>query len=391
MQYELTNDQKMFRDTVRRMAKEKIAPRAAEIDREGKFPYDIYQMFCENELMGVAFPEQYGGAGADFLTFCIGVEEIAVACLNSALIPGVQELASTPLMIAGTPGQNARYLPKLASGEWLASFCLTEPGAGSDAVSMNTKAVLRDDIYVINGAKCFISEADQAKVFTVFAKTDPEKGFKGISALIVEKRFPGLSIGKHEDKMGSRAIAACEVIFEDCEVPKSNLLGSEGEGLKIAFQTLDRTRPLVGAAGVGIAQGALDYAGQYAKERVQFNRPIATFQGIQFKVADTAMEVEAARQLVYKAAANIDKMDREDSWGKGKQTQLEVSKLGAMAKCFATDVAMKATIDTAQVLGGYGYMKNYPMERHIRDIALLQIVEGTNEIQQMIIADALFA
>lgn len=391
MQYELTNDQKMFRDMVRRMTKEKIAPRAAEIDREGKFPYDIYQMFCENELMGVAFPEQYGGAGADFLTFCIGVEEIAVACLNSALIPGVHELASTPLMIAGTPGQKARYLPKLASGEWLSSFCLTEPGAGSDVVSIRTKAVLKDDVYVINGNKCFISQADQAKLFTVFCKTDPDKGFKGTSAFLVEKNFPGISIGKHEDKMGSRAIAACEVIFEDCKVPKENLLGNEGEGLRIAFLTLDRTRPLVAASAVGLAQGALEYAIEYAKGRVQFNKPIASFQAIQFKLANVAMEVEAARQLVYKAASIIDKMDREDAWGKGRKLQLEVSKMGAMAKCFATDVAMRGTIEAAQVLGGYGYMKDYPMERYIRDARLLQIVEGTNEIQRMVISEALFA
>ena len=391
MQYELNEDQLMFQDMVRRLTKEKIAPRAAAIDKEGKFPQDIYELFCENQLMGISFPEQYGGVGADFLTFCIAVEEIAVECLNSALIPGIQELACTPLMIACSLEQKKKYLPKLASGEWLGSFCLTEPGAGSDAASMKTKAELKDDDYVINGSKCFISEADQAKVFTVFAKTDPGKGFKGISAFIVEKDFPGISVGKHEDKMGSRGIAACEVIFEDCEVPKSNLLGNEGEGLKIAFQTLDKTRPLVGAAGVGLAQGALDYAIAYAKTRVQFNKPIAEFQGIQFKLADVAMQIEAARQLVYKAAASIDKMDKADAWNKSRKNQLEISKLGAMAKCFATDVAMKAALDAALVLGGYGYLKEYPMERHIRDARLLQIVEGTNDIQRMVMAETLFA
>ena len=391
MQYDLNDEQMMFRDMVRRLVKEKIAPRAAEIDREGTFPHDIYKLMCENQLMGVCFPEEYGGVGADFLTFCIAEEEIAAACLNSALIPGVHELACTPFMIAGTTEQKARYLSKLASGEWLASFCLTESGAGSDVVSMRTRAVLKDDVYVINGSKCFISEADQSSFFTVFAKTDPAKGFKGISAFLVEKSFPGLSIGKHEEKMGSRAVAACEVIFEDCDVPKENLLGNEGQGLQIAFQTLDKTRPLVGASAVGLVQGALDYAVEYAKERVQFNKPLAAFQAIQFKLADVAMEVEAARQLVYKAAANIDKMDRDDGWNKGRKLQLEVSKLGAMAKCYATDVAMRGTIETAQVLGGYGYMKDYPMERHIRDARLLQIVEGTNEIQRMVIAEALFA
>jgi alkylation response protein AidB-like acyl-CoA dehydrogenase len=380
MQYELTEEQKIFRNEVRKLTKEKIAPRASEIDQEGKFPHDIYELLCKNKLMGVNFPEEYGGGGAEFLTCCIGIEEIARVCLNSALIPGVQELASTPLMIAGSPEQ-----------KWLASFCLTESEAGSDVVSMRTNAALKGDTYIINGAKCFISEADQAKVFTVFAKTNPDKGFKGISAFIVEKSFPGISIGKHEDKMGCRAIAACEVIFEDCELPKENLLGKEGEGLFIAFQTLDRTRPLVGASAVGLAQGALDYAVEYAKRRIQFQKPLATFQAIQFKLADVAMEIEAARQLDYMAAATIDRMDREKAWNKGRKLQLEVSKLGAMAKCYATDVAMKSTIEAAQVLGGYGYMKDYPMERHIRDARLLQIVEGTNEIQRMVIAEALFA
>lgn len=390
MSYDLTEEQKMFREMVRRLTKEKIAPRAAEIDREGKFPSDIYQLLCENSLMGVAFPEEYGGVGADFMTFCIEAEEIATACLNSAMIPAIQELGSTPIILAGNAEQKQKYLPKLASGEWLACFCLTEPGAGSDVASMRSRAVLKDDIYVLNGTKCFITEADQAEVFTVFAKTDPEKGFKGISAFIVDKKSPGIQIGKHEEKMGTKAIAACEVIFDECLVPKENLLGQEGQGLKIAFQTLDRTRPLVGACALGVVQGSLDYAIEYAKNRVQFGKPIAAYQGIQFKLANVAMEIEAARHLIYRAAAHIDEMDRIDGWG-DKKLQLETSKLGAMAKCFATDIAMRGTIEMAQVLGGYGYMKEYPLERNIRDVRLMQIVEGTNEIQRMVIAEALLA
>lgn len=390
MSYELSEEQKMFKDMVRRLTKEKIAPRAAAIDHEGKFPQDIYKLFCENNLMGIAFPEEYGGSGAEFLTFCIATEEIATACLNSSMIPGIQELAGTPIILAATPEQKQKYLPKLASGEVLASFCLTEPDAGSDVVSMRTKAVLQGDHYIINGGKCFITEADVAGLFTVFAKTDMTKGFKGISAFIVERDFPGIHIGKHEDKMGTRGISACEVTFEDCKVPKENILGQEGQGLKIAFQTLDRTRPLVGSSAVGLLQGAVDYAIDYAKNRVQFGKPIAAYQAISFKIAQTAMELEAARQLVYKAAAHIDEMDRNNTWG-DKKLQVETSKLGAMAKCFAVDVCMRGVIEMAQVLGGYGYMKEYPLERNIRDARLLQIVEGTAEIQKMVISEALLA
>ena len=391
MQYDLNEEQLMFRDTVQRLTKDKIAPRAAAIDVEGKFPHDIYEILCKNQMMGISLPEEFGGAGSEFLTFCVAVEEISKECLNSAMILGIQELGSMPLVVAGNQRQKEKYLPKLASGEWLGSFCLTEPGAGSDAASMSSKAILKDDVYVINGSKCFISEADQAKLFVVFAKTNPDKGFKGISAFIVERSFPGISVGKHEDKMGTRGVASCDVIFEDCEVPRSNLIGEEGDGIKIAFQTLDKTRPLVGAAGVGLGQGAIDYAVEYAKTRVQFNKPIAAFQGIQFRLADLAMQVEAARQLVYKAAANIDRMDKENAWNTSREKQMEASRLGAMAKCFATDVAMNAALEAALVLGGYGYIKDYPMERHIRDARLLQIVEGTNDIQRMVIAEALFA
>lgn len=390
MSYELNDEQKMFRDMVRRLTKEKIAPRAAEIDHEAKFPRDIYELLCENNLIGTAFPEEYGGVGADFLSFCIECEEIATSCLNSAMIPAIQELACTPILVGASHEQKQKYLPKLASGEWLASFCLTEPEAGSDAVSMRTKAVLKDDYYVLNGTKCFITQADQASVFTVFAKTDPEKGPKGISAFIVEKDFPGLKIGKLEDKMGTKGSSACEVIFDDCRVPRENLMGKEGSGIKIAFQTLDRTRPIVGACSLGIVQGALDYAVNYAKNRVQFGKPIAAYQAIQFKLANTAMEIEAARQLIYSAASYIDRLG-ESHTPTDKKSQLELSKLGAMAKCFATDVAMRGTIEMAQVLGGYGYMKEYPLERNIRDARLMQIVEGTNEIQRLVIAEALLA
>jgi len=388
--YELSEEQKMFQDMVRRLTREKIAPRAAAIDREGKFPEDIYKLFCENSMMGITFPKKYGGLGAEFLTFCVATEEISKACLNSSIILSIQELACSPIIMAGSPEQKRRYLPSLSSGEMLASFCLTEPDAGSDVVSMRTRAALQSDHYVINGVKCFITQSDMAALFTVFAKTDPAKGSNGVSAFMVEKGFPGIRIGKREVKMGTTAIAACEVIFEDCKVPKENLLGQEGQGLKIAFHALDRTRPLVGSSAVGVLQGAVDYAIQYAKNRVQFGKPIATYQGIQFKIAQTAMELEAARQLVYRAAVRIDEMDRTNNWG-DKKERVETSKLGAMAKCFAADVCMRGVIEMAQVLGGYGYIKDYPLERNIRDARLLQIVEGTAEIQKIVIAGALMA
>ncbi len=392
MQYQLTEEQLMLRDSVRRLSQEKIAPRAEEIDRTGHIPDDIVELFRANSLMGIPFPVEYGGAGGSFLTFIIVVEELAKACTNCCMLAGVQDLGAQPIVIAATPQQKQKYLTKIATGEWFVSFGLTEPSAGSDSASMKTRAVLDGDSYVLNGTKCFISNADRANVITIFAKTDAEaSGVKGISAFVVERDSQGLSIGKKEDKMGNTATPACEVIMEDCRIPKENILGQEGEGFYIAMETLDKTRPMVASTGVGLLAGALDYAIEYAKERIQFGRPIATLQAIQFKLADIAMELEAARQLTYKAAAQIDAVTAEPGWQKSKSKRLELSRLGAMCKCFATDVAMRGTIEAAQVLGGYGYMKDYPMERRIRDAKLLQIVEGTNEIQRSVIAGTLLS
>lgn len=384
--YDLTEEQRMFRDTIRRMAQEKIAPRAAEVDRTDQFPWDILNLFRENNLMGLAFPEEYGGSGADLMTICLAAEEIGRVSLAIAMIIGQQELAALPILLGGTEEQKKKYVPQLASGEQMAAFALTEPGAGSDNASMTTKAILDGDHYVINGTKCFITNGDNAHVVTLFAKTDlSAKGVSGISAFIVEKGTPGFSVGKLEDKMGTRGVAAAELIFEDCKVPKENLLGGkEGLGFYVAMMTLDCTRPMVGAFAVGLAQGALDHAIKYAKERVQFGKPIAKFQGIQWKLADMAIEIEAARQLVYHAACIVDR-DRKDTAKFGK----EMTVLGAAAKCFASDIAMRVVIDAAQVFGGYGYMKDYPMERFIRDARLMQVVEGTNEIQRIVIASRL--
>ncbi len=386
--YNLTDEQMMILQTVKRLAKEKVAPRAAEIDHEAKFPFDIYQLFKENGIQGIPWPEEYGGTGTGFLVSIMAVEEISKVCVNSAFVMCLNELGAQPILVGGSEEQKQKYLTKVASGEHLAAFGLTEPEAGSDVASMKTTAVLKNGKYVLNGRKCFISNADNANIICVFAKTDPVAGRKGISCFVVEKPCPGLSIGKIEDKMGNKGISACEVIFEDCEVPAENMLGKPGQGFLIAMETLDRTRPMVAAAGLGIAQGALDYAIEYAKQRVQFGRPIAQFQAIQFKLADMAMEIEAARQLTYHAAALIDDI-LEGKKELTKGTRSELSKVGAMSKCFATDVAMKVTIEAIQVAGGYGYMRDYPLERRMRDAKLLQIVEGTNEIQRGVIANCL--
>lgn len=390
MPYQLTEEQEMMRQTIRRLTKERVEPRADEIDHQGVFPTDMLQLFRENDLMGIPFPAEYGGGGGEFLTFIIVIEEIGKACMNSSMIVGTQDLGSQPIMIGASHEQKLKFLPKLASGEHIAAFALTEPSAGSDVAGMKTRALLDGDHYVLNGTKCFITNADQADVLSVFAKTDLNaKGTEGISAFIVEKGTPGLSIGKREKKMGNKALNSCEVIFEDCRVPRENLMRGEGQGWLIAMETLDKTRPMVAGVGVGLAQGALDYAVQYAKERVQFGKPIASFQAIQFKLADMAIEIEAARQLTYSAAAYIDEATRQPGWQKNKLVRARMTMLGSMCKCFATDVAMRTAIEAAQVLGGYGYMQDYPMERHIRDAKLLQIVEGTNEIQRTVISKLL--
>jgi alkylation response protein AidB-like acyl-CoA dehydrogenase len=374
MTFELNEEQKMFQQSIRELAKNEVEPRAMEIDAQGEFPWDMVELLKKNDILGLPFDEEYGGQGADLLTLCIAVEELAKVCVNTSLILGCQELGSTPIKIAGSDEQKKRYIPDLASGEKLAAFGLTEPEAGSDAASMKSRAVKKGDKYILNGSKCFITNGGVASTYSVFAMTDPEKGVRGISAFIVEKDFPGFTIGKHEDKMGIRGSSTTELIFEDCEVPAANLLWQEGKGFNLAMMTLDRTRSSIGAQGLGCAAGALEYAMAYMKDRVQFGRSIASLQGLQFMVADLAMQVEAARSLVYRAASAVE--NQEEGF----------SALSAMAKCFATDTAMKVTTDCVQLMGGYGYMKDYPMERMMRDAKITQIYEGTNQVQRVVIS-----
>jgi alkylation response protein AidB-like acyl-CoA dehydrogenase len=375
--FQLNEEQKMFQESRRQFAKDVVEPRAADIDATGEFPWDMVEKLKENGFMGLPFAEEYGGEGADLLTLCVAIEELAKVCVNTSLILGCQELGSTPIKLGANDEQKKKYIPQLASGEKLCGFGLTEPEAGSDAASMKSRAVKSGDKYILNGTKCFISNGGTGEIFSIFAMTDPEKGVRGISAFIVEKSFPGFTVGKHEDKMGIRGSSTTELIFEDCEVPAENLLWEEGKGFNLAMMTLDRTRSSIGAQGLGVAAGALEYAINYMKERVQFGRPIAALQGLQFMVADLGMQVEAARSLVYRAACAVE------------AEEPGFSALSAMAKCFATDTAMRVTTDCLQLMGGYGYMKEYPMERMMRDAKITQIYEGTNQVQRVVISRAL--
>jgi len=376
MQYELTEEQVMLRDMVRRLAREKVAPRAAEIDEKAEYPQDMFDLLRQNELLGIPLPQEYGGSGAGILSTCIVVEELAKYCYNTAYLVVLTIAPFGAILTAGSEEQKQRYLSGLATGELRAAIAVTEPEAGSDVAAIRTTAVLKDGHYHLNGTKCFITNATVADFMVVFAKTDPQKGARGISGFIVEKGSPGLTIGRVENKMGGRGLPSAEVFFDDCRIPQSSLLGRESEGFKTAMESFNKTRPVIGSRAVGLAQGALDYAVGYAKQRVAFGQPIAAFQGIQFMMADMAMQTEAARQLVYRAASLIDQ---------GK-TGREVMATVAMAKCFASDVAMRVAVDAAQILGGYGCLKSYPLERYIRDAKLLQVVEGTNQIQRLIIA-----
>lgn len=377
MTYSLTDEQELLRKSVKRFAEEKVAPLAAEIERSGEYPDELVKQMSALGIMGLPYDTEYGGGGADILTMCLAMEELSKVCANTAMVPVTQELGAVPIVVMGNEEQKQKYLPKIASGEYRISFALTEPDAGSDVASMRTTAVFDGENYIINGAKRFISYADVADVFSVFTKTDHTKGHKGISAFIIDRNTPGITIGKKEDKMGFKGFNSCEVFFEDVVVPKENLLGKEGDGFTVAMKTLDKTRPLVGIIGVGLAQGALDYAVDYAKIRKQFGNPISKYQGLQWMMADMAMQIEASRQLSYRAATVIG------------QEGVDSSSLGAMAKCFATDVAMKVATDAVQIVGGSGYMKECPTERYFRQAKLLQIVEGTNQIQRIVIAGQL--
>lgn len=373
-QFNLTEEQEELRRTVRRMAQEKIAPRVAEMEEKHHFPDELFRFLGENGLIGLPFPEEYGGGGGDEVSFCIVLEELARVSADASMWVAQSHLGAQPIVVAGSEEQKRRFLPPITSGETLCSFGLTEPNAGSDVASARTKAVKDGDHYILNGNKCFTSFCNVAGYVSVFAKTDPSAGTKGLSCFVVDTKTPGFHIGKLERKMGFKACPTPEIAFEDCRIPKENLLGNEGDGWAIAMKVLDITRPSVGAMALGIAQGALDTALDYAKTRVQFGQPIANFQAIQFMLADMAMQLEAARWLVYKAASVVDEDSRD------------MTRIGAMAKCYASDVAMKITVDAVQVLGGYGYMEEYPAEKYMREAKMTQIVEGTNQIQRIVIA-----
>ena len=377
-QHPSADEEAMILDAVREIVAEKVAPRAAEIDERAEYPQDIRQLFAENDLLGIPIPAEYGGLGGTFLTYVKVVEEIAKACASSSLIVAVQELGMLPILIGGSDEQKRRYLPKLASGEWIAAYALTEAGSGSDAAgSMRTRAEKRGDNYVLSGQKIWITNGSVADVVCVFAVTDPEKGANGISAFVVEKGTKGFQVGKIEKKMGIRGSPTVELIFDNCEVPAANRLGPEGDGFKIAMKVLDKSRPGIAAQALGIAAGALEYATNYAQERIAFGKPIGQQQGVGFMLADMKTEVEAARLLLYEAARKCDAgADDVTLWA-------------AMAKLKCGDVAMSVTTDAVQVLGGYGYSVEYPVERMMRDAKITQIYEGTQQIQRLVISRAL--
>jgi len=385
MSYDLTEEQQMLKDTVARIAREQIAPGAEKRDEEGKFAWDMVDVLRENALFGADFPEKYGGSEMGLFSLCLIIEEIAKVCASTSVILLVHELGTMPIMISGNDQQKQKYFPKLASGEHLIAFGLTEPNAGSDVSGLRTKAVKDGGDYVINGTKMFISHADVADVVCIAARTDASvPGTKGTSIFVVEKGTPGFGIGKHENKMGIRGSSTVEIILEDVRVPAENILAGEGMGFAILMKTLDLTRIPVAVQAVGIAQGALDYAVQYTKERTQFGQPIFSFQGLQWMMADMATQVEAARQLTYKAASLFEKLPKNLD-----RLPKETIRYSAMAKLFAAETAMKVTTDAVQLLGGYGYIKEYPVERMMRDAKITQIYEGTSQIQKVVISSTL--
>ena len=374
----LTDEQHEFRQALRAFAEDRIAPRAAEVDARGAFPWDNFKDCLSMDLPGLGIPTEYGGSGADHVTQAIMVEEIARVCGSTSLMLAVIGLSTTPLINWASEELKARYLPKVVSGEMQGSYCLSEADAGSDVAAMTTRAVRDGDSYVLNGNKHWISNAGVSEFYVVFAKTDPGAGARGVSAFVVEKAH-GLRIGKLESKLGMHGSPTGEVILDDVRIPAANRIGAEGEGFRIAMHTLDRTRPIIAAQAVGIAQGAIDYAAGYLKERKQFGHPIAEFQGLQFMLADMAMKTEASRWLTYRACALIDEED----------PRRELGAAGATAKCVAGDTAMAVTVDAVQLLGGVGYTTDFPVERFMRDAKITQIYEGTNQIQRVVVARSL--
>jgi alkylation response protein AidB-like acyl-CoA dehydrogenase len=372
----LSEEQREIRDLVRTLARERVAPRAAEIDKSAEFPWDMVELLREHELFGLPFDEEHGGTGTGALMVLVAIEELSKVCATTGLLLAVQELGSLGLKLAGTDEQKARYLPRLSSGEWLPAYALTEPGSGSDSAAMRSEARREGDEYVLNGSKRFITNAGVAELYTVFAKTDPEAGHAGISAFVVEASAPGFEVGRIEPKMGIKGSTTGEIFFDGCRVPAENLLGDEGEGFRIAMRILDRSRPGIGAQGLGLAQGATDYALEYARSRETMGKPIAQHQLVAAMLADMETKCEAARGLLYKCGQLID----EAADGP------ELTKISAMSKLFCTDVAMEVTTDAVQILGGYGYIQEYPVERMMRDAKITQIYEGTNQIQRLVIA-----
>ncbi|MEQ6903646.1 acyl-CoA dehydrogenase family protein [Nocardioides sp. YIM 152588] len=377
--YGLTEEHRAIREAVRDLCDAKVAPYAAEVDEQSRFPQEAADALRAADFHAPHVPEEYGGAGADALATCIVIEEVARACVSSSLIPAVNKLGSLPIQIGGSEQLKKEYLTRLAAGEGGFSYCLSEPDAGSDAANQRTRAVRDGDHYVLNGVKRWITNAGVSEYYTVLATTDPDKRSRGISAFVVERSDAGVSFGAPEKKLGIKGSPTREVYFDNVRIPADRLIGEEGQGFEIALRTLDHTRVTIAAQAVGVAQGALDYAIEYAKERQQFGKSIADFQGLQFLIAEMGMKVEAARQMTYAAAA---KSERGDD---------DLTFFGAAAKCFASDVAMEVTTNAVQVLGGYGYTRDYPVERMMRDAKITQIYEGTNQVQRIVMARQLLA
>jgi len=375
MSFDLTDEQRSFRDVMRSFVDERVAPNAEHYDREQEYPQKSFDACVEMELPSLGVPEAYGGAGADMVTQAIMAEELARGCASTSVTLLISKLGMLPIMNFGSEEIKRAYLPRIASGEIQASYCLSEADAGSDVASLRCRAVRDGDDYILNGSKYWITNAGVSDTYTVFAKTDPDAGGRGISCFLVEKEW-GVEFPKHEDKMGLRASPTGEVVLHDVRVPATHRIGNEGEGFKIAMHTLDRSRPTIGAQAVGIAQGSIDYAATYMKSRKAFGTTISDFQGLRFMLADMAIRTEAARALVYRACSTIDAGDPDGS----------LSYLGASAKSFASDTAMSVATDAVQLLGGFGYTKEFPVERFMRDAKITQIYEGTNQVQRIVVA-----
>ncbi|MCL4456159.1 MAG: acyl-CoA dehydrogenase family protein [Nitrospirae bacterium] len=373
MDYFLTEEQQMIRDLARQIAEEKIVPVRAELDEKNEYPWEVIKTLAQSDMIGLFIPEEYGGLGKGCLELCIAVEELSRACVGVSTTYAANALGTYPILLFGSDEQKKKYLPDIAAGKRLVAFGLTEANAGSDAGGIQTTAKLEGNEYVLTGTKQWITNGGEAEIYTIIAITDKAKGPRGASAFVVEKSTPGFTFGKKENKMGIRASSTRELIFDNCRIPKENLLGKEGMGFIVAMKTLDSSRTGVGAQGLGVAQGAYEEAVKFARQRHQFGHPVISFQAVQHMLADMAIEIEAARALIYSVARYVDSGAKD------------ISKPSAMAKTFGTDVGMKVTTNAVQVMGGSGYMKEYPVEKMMRDAKILQIYEGTNQIQRNVI------